>query len=261
MNSFKWVREALAYEIKRQTKLLENGKDMVQETRLWDEKKLITNSMRTKEGASDYRYFPDPDLTPFVFSQSYINKLKAQLPESPKQKTEKFENKYKLSHKEVQLLIDNRDLSLLFEECVKLECDSKKIFNWLSGPILAYSNDRNIPVSQLNLDPEQLAKLINYIDAGKLSNIAAKEVLTSSLEQKNTIDEIIEEKGLSQVSDKSELEGLVVQVIKQNPKPVQDFLSGNENAVKFLVGQTMKLSKGKANPKVVKDILIGRLKK
>jgi len=116
-------------------------------------------------------------------------------------------------------------------------------------------------VSQLNLDPEQLAKLINYIDAGKLSNIAAKEVLTSSLEQKNTIDEIIEEKGLSQVSDKSELEGLVVQVIKQNPKPVQDFLSGNENAVKFLVGQTMKLSKGKANPKVVKDILIGRLKK
>ena len=258
MNSFKWVREGLAYEIERQAKLLESGKNIEQETRLWDEKKLVTNLMRIKEGASDYRYFPEPDLTPFLFKKDYIEQLKAQLPESPQDKKRRFE-KYDITSKGVQFLIDNIKFGEIFDKCCKLGCEPKKVCNWLIGVVASASNS-GISISYLELNPEQLVKLIKYVDTGKLNNLAAKDVLKTSLEKNMDIDEIIKEKGVTQISDEGELGQLVEKVIKDNTKSVNDYLSGKENALMFLVGQTMKLSKGKANPKIVKEMLRGRLK-
>ena len=259
MNSFKGVRVALEYEVKRQKELLSEGGKIVQETRLWDDNKELTISMRSKEEAHDYRYFPDPDLVPFTLSKEFIDKIRGEIPESPQQKKEKFLSDYGLTEKEADIIISDVNLCLFFERVVKIKPESKKIYNWLSGPVLAYANDRKKSIVDLSLGPKELIKLIQYVTEGKLSNLAAKDVLFGMLDEGKSVDVIIREKGLVQVSSEDELEKFVVKVIKENPKSVQDFLSGKENAVMFLVGQTMKLSKGKANPKIVKDILFRRL--
>jgi aspartyl-tRNA(Asn)/glutamyl-tRNA(Gln) amidotransferase subunit B len=261
MNSFKGVRLALEHEVKRQTQILSEGGKIIQETRLWDEDKQWTFSMRSKEEAHDYRYFPDPDLVPFMLTKEYIENLKGQLPELPRAKSERFHKDYKLNPKETQLVLDNKELCFLFEECLKLYPEPKKIFNWLSGPVLACSSVLNIPVASLGLKPEELIKLIRYVENGTLSNIAAKDILNISLTEKKSVDSIIQEKGLTQVSDEKKLSDLIDKTIKENPNSVKDFLSGKENAIMFLVGQAMKLSQGKANPKVIKEVMSRRLMK
>lgn len=261
MNSFKGVKLALEYEVKRQEKLLKKGEKITQETRLWDESKELTFSMRTKEEAHDYRYFPDPDLVPFTLEKKFINRIKDDLPEYPKDKVARYRTELGLSPKEADIIVQDKELSAIFEDCVTISSEPKKIYNWLIGSVLAYANDRKKQVADLNLEPKELIKLIQYVDNGKLSNLAAKDALFCMLDDNKNVDEVIKKKGLIQVSDKQELEGIVEKAIKENPNSVKDFLSGKENAIMFLIGQAMKLSKGKANPKIVKEMLIKRLMK
>ena len=259
MNSFKGVRLALEYEVKRQKDLLSNDKKIIQDTRLWDENKQLTFSMRTKEEAHDYRYFPDPDLVPFTLSKEFITRIKDDIPELPQQKIESYVKDDGLTRKEAEEIASNKNLSLIYEQCIDIYREPKKMYNWLTGPVLAYVNDRKKSIVDLNLEPKELVKLIQYVANGKLSNIAAKDALFSMLDEAKDIDTIIKEKGLAQVSNEGELEEFIERVLKENSRSVQDFLSGKENAIMFLVGQTMKLSKGKANPKKVKEIILRRL--
>ena len=261
MNSFKGVRAALEYEVKRQNKVLSKGEKIIQETRLWDENKQITFTMRTKEEAHDYRYFPDPDLVPFTLEKDFIDRLKKeqQSIEFYPQRVQRYKENG-LSEQEASALASSSSLAVIYGDCLKgNSAKAKEIYNWLVGPVLGYANEKNKDVSELNIEPQELLKLIEYVETDKLSNLAAKEVFKFSQDEKKGIDEAIKEKGLVQVSDEGELEEIVAKVIKDNPKPVQDYLSGNENAIMFLVGQTRKLSKGKANPKIVKDIISRRL--
>ncbi|MFC1752223.1 Asp-tRNA(Asn)/Glu-tRNA(Gln) amidotransferase subunit GatB [Thermoproteota archaeon] len=260
MNSFKWVKAALEYEIKRQTEILEEGKQITQETRLWDEAKSVTFAMRSKEEAHDYRYFPDPDLVPFTLSKKYIDDLKKSLPESPEITKKRFIEKSGLNETEADIIIQDRDLCGLFQDCIVSYTEAKKVYNWLTGSVLGYLNDRKKQLSEVGLKPEELIKLIKYVDSGKLSNLAAKEALVVALDSGKDIDTAIKEKGLVQVSDEGELVKFIDEVIKKNEKVVSDYKSGKENALMFLVGQAMKLSKGKANPKVVKEMLVERIK-
>ncbi|MFC1708890.1 Asp-tRNA(Asn)/Glu-tRNA(Gln) amidotransferase subunit GatB [Candidatus Omnitrophota bacterium] len=263
MNSFKGVRSALEYEVKRQEKLLGKGEKISQETRLWDENKQLTFTMRTKEEAHDYRYFPDPDLVPFVLSKEFIKTLKKEISsiESYPQKLKKY-LELGLSQKEAEEIASSpNNFAIVYDNCIKEnKGKAKDIYNWVVGPVQAYANEKNEMVSNLNINVRQLIKIIDYVGDDKLSNLAAKDVFRYSQENNKSVDEAIKEKGLSQVSDEVELEKIVEKVVGENPKPVKDFLSGNENAVMFLVGQTMKLSKGKANPKIVKEIIKRRLK-
>ncbi|MFH1621825.1 MAG: Asp-tRNA(Asn)/Glu-tRNA(Gln) amidotransferase subunit GatB [Candidatus Omnitrophota bacterium] len=260
MNSFKGVRSALEYEIKRQNSILSKGEKIIQETRLWDENKQSTFSMRSKEEAHDYRYFPEPDLVPFTLTKDFIDKIRNELPEFAKDKIEKYVNDFKLSQKEADVLVQDKVLASFFEACVKSYPEPKKIHNWLTGPVLAYANDRKKQIAELNLSPQQINKLIQYVEDGKLSNLAAKDILFVVLDENKEVDNAIKDKGLVQVSDEGELQKFIDKVLKENEKSVEDFKSGKENVIMFLVGQTMKLSKGKANPKIVKDIILRRLK-
>ncbi len=262
MNSFKGVRSALEYEVKRQEKLLKKGKEIVQETRLWDESKQVTFSMRSKEDAHDYRYFPEPDLVPFTISKDFIKRLRNDLPkEFYAQRIQRYQG-YGLALKEAEAIASSpTSIGIVFDKCLKSHTDkAKEIYNWIVGPVQAYANEKQKGISDLNIEPQELVKLIQYVATDKLSNLAAKDVLFISLDENKKIEQVIQEKGLAQVSDESELEKIVEKAIRENPKPVNDYLSGNENAIMFLVGQAMKLSKGKANPKIVKEMISRRIK-
>ncbi|MDD5236501.1 MAG: Asp-tRNA(Asn)/Glu-tRNA(Gln) amidotransferase subunit GatB [Candidatus Omnitrophica bacterium] len=260
MNSFKAVKDALEYEIGRQTDLLSENKGIIQETRLWDAKKLATFSMRTKEEASDYRYFPEPDLPLFTIEDSLIEKIKGSLPELPSEKSARFVKEYGLTEREVKLVIQDKDLADYFEACCKLYPKAKIINNWLIGAVSAEMNSRKLEIATLRLSAASLIELIKLVEDGSVSNLVAKDVLKEMLDSGKPAVSIIKEKGLAQISDTSQLEKIAGDVIKENGRSVQDFLAGKENALMFLVGQVMRKSGGKANPKVVQEILRGRLK-
>jgi aspartyl-tRNA(Asn)/glutamyl-tRNA(Gln) amidotransferase subunit B len=261
MNSFKGVRSALEYEVKRQTELLLEGDKIIQETRLWDEDRQLTFSMRSKEEAHDYRYFPDPDLVPFTLNKEFVAGIEDTLPEFPKEKISRYTKEFGLSQKEADIIVQDKQMCDFFESCTNIYTQPRKIYNWLTGVVLAYMNDRKKEISQLNLSSRELVRLIKYVDEGKLNNLAAKDVLFAVLDEAKDADSVIKEKGLIQVSDAGELEKFADAVIKDNPKSVQDFLAGKENAIMFLVGQVMKVSKGKANPKIIKELLVRKLMK
>ncbi len=260
LNSFKAVRAGLEYEIKRQKQLLDCGERVVQETRLWDEKKCETVSMRSKEEAHDYRYFPEPDLVPFFVSPQEIERIAAFLPELPQARLQRFQDVFGFSQKEALVLISSKELADFFEECLKVLNEPKKVANWLTGPILRYANDKSLSIKSLGLNPEYLAKLIMMVEDGILSNLAAKDVLKDVLETRRPPQDVIVEKNLSQVSNAGELSVVIEEVIGKNEKSVKDYLAGKENALMFLVGQVMRLSQGKANPKVAKELIAERLK-
>jgi aspartyl-tRNA(Asn)/glutamyl-tRNA(Gln) amidotransferase subunit B len=255
MNSFKAVKAALQFEIERQTDLLNKGESITQDTRLWDKEEEKTHSMRSKEEAHDYRYFPEPDLVPFIVSEDQINKIKISLPEFPKQRKARFIRDYSLSDYDAEILTSEKKLADYFEECLKLYPNSKNLSNWIIGPLAAGMSATNLAINQIPFSKENFTDLIKFVDEGKLSNLAAKEVLAQMFTNKKSPQEIIEEKNLSQVSDKEELALFISEVLKENPKSVQDFKAGKENALMFLVGQVMKKTKGKANPKIVQELL------
>ena len=259
MNSFKAVRDALNYEVDRQKELLNKGEIIIQETRLWDDAGLKTYSMRSKEEAMDYRYFPEPDLSAFTISQEKIEALKRGLPELPKARKERFIKDYALNVYDAGILISEKPLADYFEECVKLYAKPKIISNWLSGALMAELNSRSATLESLQLKPESLVSLLGLVVEGKISNLVAKDVLSEMLNTHKEAQEIVKEKNLAQVSDTSQLEEVINKVIADNARSVQDYKAGKANALMFLVGQVMRLSQGKANPKMVQEILKKKL--
>lgn len=259
MNSFKAVRTALEYEINRQEKVVNAGEKVIQETRLWDENKLMTAPMRSKEEAHDYRYFPEPDLVPITIAQETINRIRTNLPELPDAKLERFIRDYQLSEYDARIIIQDIQMTHFFEDCAKIYKEYKKICNWLNGIVLQEINDRKQTIKELNLTPASLTDLIKKVDDATVSNLTAKDILKTMLDSGKSADTIIEEKGLAQVSDESALVSIVDALINENTAIVEQIKSGKESAVGFLVGQAMKKSQGKANPKKVGDIIKRRL--
>ncbi|TRZ52193.1 MAG: Asp-tRNA(Asn)/Glu-tRNA(Gln) amidotransferase subunit GatB [Dehalococcoidia bacterium] len=255
MNSFKGVKRALEYEQKRQLETISAGEEIVQETRLWNEDKKRTEPMRTKEEAHDYRYFPDPDLADFTISQDIVEKIRESLPEMPQVKCSRFKNEYNLSEYDASVLIMDKCMSDFFEHCVKLYAQPKSIANWLIGELQSYLNEHNSEFKFLSITPLHLTGMIGLIDKGVISNKMAKGILVEILSTGKTAENIVKEKGLSQLTDQSAIQELAYEVLKENPKVKDDYISGKRNALGFLVGQLMKKTQGKANPVVANQML------
>lgn len=258
MNSFKGVKDALSYEIERQSECLNEGKPMVQETRLWDEVKMITISMRTKEGAQDYRYFPEPDLPPFIISKEKIDEIKKSIPELPKEKLARFIKDYGLSEYDAKLLVSSKNTADYAENMFKNYPNKKAVANWLIGPFAAIASSNNIEISQVVTD-KNAVELIDLVEKQVISNLTGKAVLEKMHATGEAASAIIKKENLAQISDTKALEADIEEVIKTNPQSVEAYKAGKANAVMFLVGQVMKRTGGKANPKVVQDLLKRRL--
>ncbi len=259
LNSFKAVKSALEFEQERQQAMLESGERITQETRLWNDEKGITSSMRSKEEAHDYRYFPEPDLVPFVVEQTMIEEIRGSLPELPHQKLGRFRKDYALSDYDAQILIQDKSVANFFEECTKIYPHTKKICNWIIGPLLQELNTRKVEIKNLSLTPKNLTLLIASVEKGVISNLAAKDIFPAMIDTGQSADEIISKKGLAQISDESALIKIIDDVLKENPSVVEQIKQGKESAMGFLVGQSMKKSQGKANPKILGDIIKRRL--
>jgi aspartyl-tRNA(Asn)/glutamyl-tRNA(Gln) amidotransferase subunit B len=261
MNSFKAVKDALSFEIGRQAELLNNGGVIIQETLAWDAKNCRSISMRSKEEAQDYRYFPEPDLPPFIISAEKIKELRDAMPELPQAKAERFIQEYGLSVYDARILTLSKPDAQFCEECIKIfaEADKKPLVNWLTGPMLYEANNRNSGLCDLNIKPLDLVELVGYLARQEISNLSAKAVLTQMINTKDGPEIIIRRNNLLQISDSLSMDAQVQEVIKENPKSVSDYKQGKVNAVMFLVGQVMKKTKGLANPKVVQELLKRRL--
>lgn len=261
MNSFKGVKDALAYEIERQARVLAEGETLVQETRLWDAQRLQTFPMRTKEEAQDYRYFPEPDLPPFLITAEKISQIRSEIPELPKDKQMRFMKEYGLSAYDAGILVAGKKDALYAEESIKAYPgeDKKPVVNWLTGALLAEANSRGCGLGGLNVPVAELAELVGYVERQEISNLSAKAVLKEMIDCGAKASEIIKRKNLIQISDAASLESAVEEAISQNPGPVQDYRLGKGNAIMFLVGQVMRKTAGRANPKVVQEILKRRL--
>ncbi len=260
MNSFAHVQKALEYEIERQTELLKDGKSVEQQTLLWDAEKNIAQPMRGKEESHDYRYFPEPDLVPVHIDVAWFDKIKQSLPELPQEKFERFLNQYQLPEYDVRLLTENREVADYFEKVAAWFDDFKMISNWMLGEIARVLNEQKISINQLSIKPEKLADLLQAIRKKVVSTSAAKKVFDFLLSNDLPVEQAIEKLGLKQISDESEIEQFVEQVIAQHPAEVESFKAGKTKVIGFLVGQVMKLSRGKANPQVVNQLLQKKLK-
>jgi len=259
VNSIKFMQLAIQYEAKRQIEILEENKKIDQETRLYDTKKNETRSMRSKEDAHDYRYFPDPDLLPLNLNKDLIEKIRKDLPELPDQKKDRFIKDYSLSSYEANVLVSEKEISDYFEEVVKTS-DKKLATNWIIGDLFASLNEKNIQISDSLVTAKKMAQLVNSITSGIISGRTAKEVFEIMKESGDDPNKIIESKGLQQQSNPKELEKIITKVIESNKDKVEQFKTGKDKLFGFFVGQTMKLSGGKANPQLVNDILKKKLK-
>jgi aspartyl-tRNA(Asn)/glutamyl-tRNA(Gln) amidotransferase subunit B len=259
INSFKFVEKAINYEVQRQKDVLEDGGRIVQETRLYDADKDETRSMRSKEVANDYRYFPEPDLLPIVIDDAYIEAIRSTLPELPDRRAARFVSDYGLSEYDAGVLVATREMADYFETTATLSGDAKLAANWVSQDLQALLNKHSWELSDSPIQAERLATLIQRIKDNTISGKIAKTVFEAMLDDSNDVDSIIEAKGLKQVTDSGALESLVDQVIADNPDQVQQYRDGKVQVIGFLVGQCMQLSKGKANPAQVNEILRSKL--
>jgi aspartyl-tRNA(Asn)/glutamyl-tRNA(Gln) amidotransferase subunit B len=262
INSFKEIQKALEKEQKRQSELYTYGEGhkIKQETRRWDSAKGRTIPMRSKEDADDYRYFPDPDLVPIVVSDSQIERIETTIPELPPQKKIRFTEKFKLTQKEVEILVADKALSHFYEDVVGLGADPKTASNWILVDVLRVLKEKEIEASDMALKPEMLCKLIKLIVEGKISITAGKEVFNEMFETGKDPEDIVKDKGLSQISSSDVLEKIVDEVLAANPKSIEDYKSGKLQAAGFLMGQVMKKSKGQANPGIAKELVEAKLK-
>ena len=258
VNSIKFMQMAIDYEANRQVDVIEEGGTIDQETRLFDIKKNETRSMRSKEDAHDYRYFPDPDLLPLELSDKFINDLKKNIPELPDEKKKRFIEKFKLSPYEANILVSDIETSKYFEEVIE-KSDVKLSTNWITGELFALLNEKNLEISQNPISAKNLSKLINLIKDGTISGKIAKSVFEIMADEGKDPQIIVEEKGLKQQSDPKEIEKLIDKVITDNPDKVKEYKSGKEKLFGFFVGQVMKVSGGKANPQLVNEILKKKL--
>jgi len=263
VNSFRSLRKSLEYEEIRQAELLDENQPVIQETRLWDESLDITRNMRTKEYAHDYRYFPDPDLVPLEIDKEWISQIEQTLPELPDTKRERFINNYKLPLYDSEVLTSENALANYFEETVKhFELkDIKLASNWIMGDILRLLNEQKISIEESPITPANLAEMISLITDGTISGKIAKEVFTDMAKSGNNPQTIVQEKGLKQISDLDSLEEIVTKVLNKNTEEVQDYKAGKHKLLGFFVGQVMKETQGKANPKSLQEILKKQLSK
>ena len=259
VNSIKFMQMAIDYEANRQVDILEDGGKIDQETRLFDTKKNETRSMRSKEDAHDYRYFPDPDLLPLEFTDEFINEMKNNIPELPDEKKKRFIEKFKLTPYEANILVSDIDTSKYFEAVIK-NSDIKLSTNWITGELFALLNEKNLEISQSPISAQNLSKLVNLIKDGTISGKIAKSVFEIMSDGDTDPQKIIDEQGIKQQSDPKELEKIVDKVINENQDKVKEFKSGKDKLFGFFVGQVMKISGGKANPQLVNEILKKKLK-
>ena len=258
VNSIKFMQMAIEYEANRQVDLIEDGQSIDQETRLFDTKKNETRSMRSKEDAHDYRYFPDPDLLPLEVSDDFIEKLKLEIPELPDEKKKRFIEKFKLSPYEATILVSDNETSNYFENVIK-KSDVKLATNWIIGELFAALNEKNLEITESPISAGNLSKLINLIKDGTISGKIAKTVFENMMEGDKDPKKIVEEKGLKQESDPKALEALIDKVIDDNREKATEYKSGKVKLFGFFVGQVMKVSGGKANPQLVNEILKKKL--
>ena len=255
INSFRFVEKAIHSEVERQQEILEDGGRIIQETRRYNADKDETTSMRSKEVANDYRYFPEPDLLPVVIDDEYIAAVRAQLPELPDAREARFIEEYSLSKYDAGVLVSSRELAEYFEIVANKSGDAKLAANWVSQDILGLLNKNNLEIAESPIQAERLAILIARIKDNTISGKIAKTVFETMIDDASDVDAIIEAKGLKQVTDSGKIEKLVLEVIENNPAQVQQYKEGKEQVIGFLVGQCMQLSKGKANPAQVNELL------
>lgn len=259
INSFKGVERAIEYEAMRQAELLEDGGKVVQETRTWDEKEGVTKSMRTKEEANDYRYFPEPDLVPFTVSDEYIENIRKSLPELPDARKERYMKEFGLSSEDAVFMTNDKATADYFEAAVDAGVDPKACVNWLMGEFASQLSTDGIEIAKAPVSAENLAALLKLISKGTISGKIAKKVFATMWKEGGNPEEIVKAQGLVQISDTAELSKLVDEVVGKNPKAVEDFKAGKKKAVGALVGQIMKATKGKANPRVINELLNKKL--
>jgi len=255
LNSMKSVIKAIEYEAIRQSELLDKGETIDRETRLWDEVNEKSARMRSKEESQDYRYFPEPDLLPVLIDEKWLATIKSSIPELPLEKKQRYIESFKLSDYDAGVLTEEKVLINLFEECVKIMDRPKAFCNWITNDLLREVKDRKLDINSLQIKPKQLALLVEIIEKGTISSTIAKEVFSEMIQTGKDPQEIIEEKGLAQISDEGLIESVIDTVIAGNPSVIEDYKKGKKNALTFLVGQVMKETKGKANPKMVNALL------
>ncbi len=261
LNSFKHVEKALQYEINRQREIITDGGEVIQETRLWDPEKQRTQSMRSKEEAHDYRYFPDPDLLPLVIEDGWIETVRQVLPELPSEKKKRFVVEYGLPSYDADILTADRALAEYYEACLEDFNEPKAVSNWIMGSLLGWLNAEGKTIDQTPIAASNLAQLLKLVDDGTISGKIAKTVFDDMARSGKSARQIVEEKGLVQISDSNALENIVSTVLNANPSEVKAFQNGKTKLLGFFVGQVMKETRGKANPKLVNEILKRKLEK
>jgi len=259
LNSFRNVQKALEYEVSRQIDLLGDREEVVQETRLFDPDKGITVSMRGKEEAHDYRYFPDPDLVPLLVDRDWTLRLVKEMPELPMARLARFISQYELPHEDSQVLTSERDLADFFEECVNLYQEPKKISNWVMTELLRELNQASMGIKESGFSPGLLAQLVRMVDEGTISNKIAKSIFPEVFASGADPEKLVRDKGLGQISDSGELERVVDEVISENPDEVQKYQQGRKKLMSFFVGQVMKKTRGQANPGLVNELINRKL--
>jgi aspartyl-tRNA(Asn)/glutamyl-tRNA(Gln) amidotransferase subunit B len=259
INSFKYVKDAVEYEIKRQTKVLNEGGTIRQETRLWNIDRGETAVMRSKEEAHDYRYFPDPDLVPLKLDQEWIEGFRASQPELPAVRTKRFVSDYGLPEYDATILTASKGMADYFEACAKQFAQPKTVSNWVMGELTRELNNSGTDISASPVTPERLVSLLQMVDKGTISLKVARDIFSELYSSGKTPEQIVQEKGLTQVSDEGALEQIIAEVLSKNPAQVVQFKEGKQQVLGFLVGQVMKASGGKANPGKVNELLRKRL--
>src|SRR5512136_1667499 len=260
MNSFRHVEKALEYEIKRQTSVLEGGEEVVQEARLWDPNQGVTVSMRGKEEAHDYRYFPDPDLLPIRIDEAWIEQIRGSLPELPDQKRERFVKEYQIPEYDAEILTSTKAMANYYEECIRLFPEAKTVSNWIMGDLLRELKRDEREIDQCPVTPKHLAEMLDMIKQGTISGKIAKDVFEEIYRTGAYPEDIVKEKGWIQILDEGEIEKAIQKAMEANPKQVEDYRKGKEKIFGFFVGEVMRQTQGKANPKLVNELLRKKLK-
>lgn len=259
MNSFKALQKALDFEVERQTKILEDGEEVEQETRHFNAQDNITTSLRTKEYAHDYRYFLEPDLVPMKIEKAWVEEIESTLPELPDERGRRLQERYKLPAYDTKILTSSKAMGDFFEESIKDYKDAKTISNWMLGEFSMHLNEQGLEIDQCAVTPKHLVQLLKLIDDKTISGKIAKQVFEETFNTGKLPQVIVEEKGLVQISDEGEIEKIIDMVIEENPQAVKQYKEGKEQVLGFLVGQVMKLSKGKANPALANKLLKNKL--
>ena len=261
MNSFKAVKKALQFEVERQKKLLAEGEKIIQETRHWDESNNITVSMRSKEEAHDYRYFPEPDLLPLKIDLKMVNEIRKNLPELPEARRKRFIKDYQIPEYDAEILTSSKALGDYYERAAFLYTDKKVLSNWIMGELIRHLNEEKVEIKDSPISPEKLVGMLKLMDEGIISGKMAKDVFEKMFKTGKDASQIVKESGVTQITDENELIKIVDKVINENPKSVDDFNQGKEKALNFLVGQVMRYTKGRAKPDFVLEAIKQRIKK